>query len=46
MRVHPDNAAALRCYAAAGFEPADTDQAAGWNRFQPVAYVWLTLAAR
>jgi ribosomal protein S18 acetylase RimI-like enzyme len=46
MRVHPDNAAALRCYAAAGFEPAGTDQAAGWNRFQPVAYVWLTLAAR
>jgi [ribosomal protein S18]-alanine N-acetyltransferase len=44
MRVHPDNAAARRCYAAAGFEPVAPHQAALWNAPQPVDYVWLSLA--
>ena len=43
LRVVPRNIAARRCYAAAGFEPAEPDQAAGWIRGQPVNYVWLTL---
>jgi GNAT superfamily N-acetyltransferase/uncharacterized protein YndB with AHSA1/START domain len=43
MRVHPSNAAALRCYGAAGFVPVDPELAARWNRPQPVAYEWLTL---
>ena len=41
LRVHPDNLAAQRCYAAAGFEPIDPDQAAVWNASQPVSYIWL-----
>lgn len=45
MRVHPGNTAALRCYAAAGFEPVGPDQAAAWNTGQPVRYVWLSIAA-
>lgn len=45
LRVVPANIAARRCYAAAGFEPAGPDQAAEWNRAQPVNYVWLTLVA-
>ena len=44
LRVHPGNAAALRCYAAAGFEPVEPDQAAVWNIGQPVDYVWLSPA--
>lgn len=44
LRVHPDNAAARRCYAAAGFEPAGPHLAALWNASQPVRYVWLSLA--
>jgi ribosomal protein S18 acetylase RimI-like enzyme len=44
MRVHPDNAAALRCYRGAGFEPVDTGSATAWNAGQPVAYVWLRAA--
>ena len=43
LRVHPDNAAALRCYAAAGFVPVDPVLQAEWNAPQPVSYVWLTL---
>jgi ribosomal protein S18 acetylase RimI-like enzyme len=44
LRVHPGNTAALRCYAAAGFEPVAPDQAAAWNVGQPIGYVWLSLA--
>jgi ribosomal protein S18 acetylase RimI-like enzyme len=44
LRVHPDNVAARRCYAAAGFEPVDPHQAALWNAPQPIDYVWLSLA--
>jgi ribosomal protein S18 acetylase RimI-like enzyme len=41
MRVHPDNAAALRCYLGAGFVPVSADLAAEWNAPQPVRYEWL-----
>lgn len=44
LRVHPDNVAARRCYAAAGFEPVAPHQAALWNAPQPTDYVWLSLA--
>jgi [ribosomal protein S18]-alanine N-acetyltransferase len=43
LRVHPDNIAAQRCYAAAGFEPVSPHQASLWNAHQPVNYVWLSL---
>lgn len=43
LRVHPGNIAALRCYAAAGFEPVEPDQAAAWNVGQPIGYAWLSL---
>jgi ribosomal protein S18 acetylase RimI-like enzyme len=43
LRVHPDNIAARRCYAAAGFQPVEPDQAAAWNASQPVHYIWLSL---
>jgi GNAT superfamily N-acetyltransferase len=46
MRVHPDNAPALRCYAAVDFVPVDPALAAEWNKPQPVEYVWLTLGPR
>ena len=45
LRVHPDNAAARRCYAAAGFEPVAPEQAAAWNAGQPVDYIWLSPAS-
>lgn len=44
MRVHPDNARALRCYRGAGFAPVDPALADAWNEPQPVAYVWLRSA--
>jgi len=46
MRVHPDNASALRCYASVDFVPVEPTLAAEWNRPQPVAYAWLTLGPR
>ncbi|MEW1901475.1 MULTISPECIES: N-acetyltransferase [unclassified Streptomyces] len=45
LRVHPDNAGALRCYEGAGFVRVAPEAAAGWNAVQPVAYVWLTWPA-
>jgi ribosomal protein S18 acetylase RimI-like enzyme len=41
MRVHPDNAAALGSYRAAGFVPVAAELAASWNEPQPFDYVWL-----
>jgi [ribosomal protein S18]-alanine N-acetyltransferase len=41
LRVHPDNAVALRCYTGAGFVRVDPAREAEWNAPQPVAYVWL-----
>jgi ribosomal protein S18 acetylase RimI-like enzyme len=45
LRVHPDNIAARRCYAAAGFQPVEPAQAAAWNTGQPAEYVWLSLTS-
>jgi len=42
LRVRPDNGAALRCYAAAGFRRVAPEEETGWNTHQPVAYVWLS----
>jgi len=42
MRVHPENTAALSCYAAARFVRVDAEREAQWNAAQPVRYVWLT----
>lgn len=44
MRVHPDNARALRSYAGAGFTPVSAAEADEWNRGQPRSYVWLRRA--
>ncbi|MEU9958698.1 GNAT family N-acetyltransferase [Streptomyces sp. NPDC050982] len=41
MRVHPDNARALRCYRGAGFVLVGPELAEAWNAVQPVDYVWL-----
>ncbi|HEX5012680.1 MAG TPA: GNAT family N-acetyltransferase [Candidatus Limnocylindrales bacterium] len=41
LRVVPDNAPALRTYAAAGFARATPDEEAAFNVGQPVALVWL-----
>ncbi len=41
VRVVPDNEAALRCYAAAGFSAASADQQARFNSIQPRSYTWL-----
>ncbi|HVK23199.1 MAG TPA: GNAT family N-acetyltransferase [Actinokineospora sp.] len=43
MRVHPDNTAALRCYASAGFSRVGAAEADEWNRGQPTRYVWLRI---
>jgi ribosomal protein S18 acetylase RimI-like enzyme len=42
MRVHSNNAAAIRCYTRSGFELASAADTAAWNAGQPVDYVWLT----
>lgn len=42
MRVHPDNPAAMRCYAGAGFAPVAASEQARWNDGQPIAYTWMT----
>jgi [ribosomal protein S18]-alanine N-acetyltransferase len=41
VRVRPDNDAALRCYAAAGFERVPPGDEELWNRGQPVHYAWM-----
>ena len=41
VRVAPENAAALACYAAAGFAPVTPDERRRFNAGQPVAYAWL-----
>jgi ribosomal protein S18 acetylase RimI-like enzyme len=41
LRVHPENAVALRCYRGAGFLPVQPELAAEWNVPQPLDYVWL-----
>jgi ribosomal protein S18 acetylase RimI-like enzyme len=46
MRVHPDNLAARRCYAAAGFTRVPAEDEVAWNQGQPVQYVWMALSDR
>ena len=41
VRVHPNNANALRCYLTSGFVPVEAGLAQEWNAAQPVDYVWL-----
>jgi ribosomal-protein-alanine N-acetyltransferase len=41
MRVVPENAAARRCYAAAGFVRVGPEEEQAWNAGQPTAYVWM-----
>jgi ribosomal protein S18 acetylase RimI-like enzyme len=41
LRVVPDNEAALRAYAAAGFVRAGADEERAFNRGQPRRYAWL-----
>jgi ribosomal protein S18 acetylase RimI-like enzyme len=42
LRVAPDNVAAQRCYARAGFLRASAEDEAEWNQGQPAEYVWMT----
>jgi GNAT superfamily N-acetyltransferase len=46
IRVVPTNAAALACYAHAGFFHASPEQEAAFNRGQSREYVWMRLADR
>jgi ribosomal protein S18 acetylase RimI-like enzyme len=41
LRVAPDNEAALRAYAAAGFSRASGDEEATFNAGQPLAFIWM-----
>lgn len=41
LRVRPENLAAQRCYAAAGFLRVSECEEAEWNVGQPLAYVWM-----
>lgn len=41
VRGHPDNVAALRCYAAAGPATVPAAEAAAWNNGQPNEYTWM-----
>jgi ribosomal protein S18 acetylase RimI-like enzyme len=41
LRVVPGNAAAVACYAAAGFTRLDPATEEQWNRAQPRSYVWM-----
>ena len=43
LRVYPDNAAALACYAGAAFERYGPQEEAAFNRGQPREYVWMRL---
>ncbi|BAK34958.1 hypothetical protein MLP_19440 [Microlunatus phosphovorus NM-1] len=40
LRVRPDNAAARRCYANAGYRQVDTALQQQWNIGQPLDYAW------
>jgi ribosomal protein S18 acetylase RimI-like enzyme len=44
VRVVPENLAAIRCYTAAGFSPADPELEAMLNAPQPRSYRWLQQA--
>jgi ribosomal protein S18 acetylase RimI-like enzyme len=42
MRVMPENASALTCYARSGFVPLPASEQQQYNHGQPVDYIWLT----
>lgn len=44
LRALPWNAAALSCYASAGFVGAPVEREAEFNRGQPRAYAWMSYA--
>ena len=41
LRVQPGNEAAMRAYAAAGFQRVGPEEEAAWNRGQRVAWAWM-----
>jgi ribosomal protein S18 acetylase RimI-like enzyme len=41
LRVHPDNAVAIACYATVGFVPVGAEDEAEFNAGQPAAYRWM-----
>jgi ribosomal protein S18 acetylase RimI-like enzyme len=41
LRVHPDNDAAIACYATAGFVPVSAEDEAAFNAGQPASYRWM-----
>jgi len=45
LRVRPENAQAIRAYAAAGFVDVPADEQATWNEGQRFAYHWMVLPA-
>lgn len=45
LRVCPGNAAAMRCYAKAGFKPVGPTEESEWNKGQPIAYRWMRYGA-
>jgi RimJ/RimL family protein N-acetyltransferase len=46
LRVVPQNAAAIACYAAAGFVRATVEEEVEFNEGQPRAYEWMRFAGR
>ncbi len=46
LRVQPENARAIRAYAAAGFVDVPADEQATWNHGQRFAYHWMVLPNR
>jgi ribosomal protein S18 acetylase RimI-like enzyme len=46
VRVVPQNTAARRCYAAAGFVRVGPEEERAWNEGQPTAYVWMVCPRR
>jgi hypothetical protein len=43
--VAPDNAVAIGCYLACGFEPLSTEESAVWNEGQRREWYWMRLPA-
>ena len=45
LRVRPENAQAIRAYAAAGFVAVPAEEQATWNQGQRFEYHWMVLPA-
>jgi ribosomal protein S18 acetylase RimI-like enzyme len=45
LRVAPDNAVAIGCYASCGFEPLSAEESAVWNEGQRREWYWMRLPA-